>query len=148
MSIVKGNFASLCKTIQKHYRLLMSETNEIKTDNLDPAQVILRALHHTDFEHHDIGGLLFSLLKSLHSDFIDAGTEFSETTESYAQDLLNMLADDSENYRSHEDLLDEDEDDTLDKYRENDSESEEDDEDDENSAILNREEDDGEEVSA
>lgn len=107
----------------------MSDEKEIS-----PIQVIKRAIGTATFSHTDIGGLVFSLLDSLDSDMIGLGVdEFSETTESISQELVNTLAGDLDDYRTD---LEEEDDDEVEPYTEDDV--------DENSPILMRDEEDDE----
>lgn len=80
-----------------------------KNENLDPAQVIKRALGAANFEYVDIGGKVFALLDSLHSDFLEQGTEISDTTEKLSQEIIDELAGEYDKIRSDVDEEEEEE---------------------------------------
>lgn len=111
--IVKGNFTpELAARLKEEYiRGYNDMTNPNSNENqeLNPAQVLKKALADANFQNTDIGGTMFALLDSMTSDIIEGDYEFSDTTQELAQELINILADDLDEIRTEEDEEEEEE---------------------------------------
>ena len=143
MPVVKGAFATpeFTKKIKQYWDKYMNQPIEPVTEDkeFNPAQVLSQVLAQADFDHLDLGAKTFALLKSMASDIVEGGHQYSLTTQEYCQEIIDMLAESLDDLRSPEDDEDEDEDeDVFPSVLTGEDEGEEDDEDESDEELADR----------
>lgn len=115
------------------YNMPQKEIPELD-DSMSPAQILKVALGHARFTNKDIGGQIFSLLDSHHSDLILADHSPSDITVALMEDLIETVKeeveeisnsfDDEEEEEVVETSLDDDDDEVITEREEGDDEFE------------------------